>query len=490
MKSIYSLIIMSLCAAVAATAQPLVQQTNIALTSINLRTAQAVVVGRSVFASHPAGTAVVRFDGTLYADSGDRITIAASNTPDWGLNDGNVSVKVADPSTQCRSFSHTRVYNVMAGTDTFYAVAQNYVDQLGTGVGSIYGHLTVEFFQSAAPAVGTSNINWSGDLSSGQKRADSVVANSAPIGKAFVHMDGQVYSDPGDRIVLTANYAPSWLVDAGSVAFMAVSNTNKYSPFTHSRVFDITGNPNTFYAMGTNVVDQGGSGYAYVYGNISAEFFPTGSGTSVDNIDVVRQGLNVRGGAVALDSLSVNAPFAGKMLVQFDGYITSTVGDNIVLAASPTRHWNINEGCVNVAALSHANPFNVFSHSVLVSVGPGNHKFYAVAENYVYTAGAGTMDIAANFSVKYFPDAGVGVNDVAADKNFSIYPNPAQNNMIVLFPKLLDEMQTIEISDMTGRNLVTTEAHGVDQVQINLSSLPVGMYLVRCNGVVRKLVKE
>jgi hypothetical protein len=62
--------------------------------------------------------------------------------------------------------------------------------------------------------------------------------------------------------------------------------------------------------------------------------------------------------------------------------------------------------------------------------------------------------------------------------------------MIVLFPKMIDEMQTIEISDMTGRNLLTTEAHGVDQVQINLSSLPAGMYLVRCDGVVRKLVKE
>jgi hypothetical protein len=468
----------------------MVQQTNIVQTNVNLRTMGAVVLGTSVFASHPAGTAVVRFDGTCIADSGDRIVIAASNSADWGTNDGNEGIKVAGPNANRRSFSHTRIYSVGAGTDTFYAVAQNYVDQDGSGIASIYGHLTVEFFQATAAPVLSSNLNWNGNLSTGQKRMDSIAASAAPIGKAFVHMDGVVYSDPGDRMVFTANNAPSWLVGAGSVACMAVSNTNKYSPFTHSRVFDITGNPNKFYAMGTNVVDQSGSGAATVYGNLSAEFFPTSSGTSVDNVDIDRQGLNVRGGAVALDSLVVTAPFSGSVLVQFDGYITSTVGDRMVLAASNTRDWGVNEGAATVSAVSSANPFEVFSHSMLYPVTAGSHTFYAVAENYVQTSGAGTLNIAANFSVKYFPDAGVGVNDVAADKDFSIYPNPAQNNMIVLFPKMIDEMQTIEISDMTGRNLLTTEAHGVDQVQINLSSLPAGMYLVRCDGVVRKLVKE
>jgi hypothetical protein len=303
-------------------------------------------------------------------------------------------------------------------------------------------------------------------------------------------MDGQVYSDPQDRIMLTASYLPSWLVDAGSVACMAISNTNRYSPFTHSRVYNVTSNPNKYYAMVANVVDHNGSRYATVYGNISAEFFPAAGGATVDFTNVQAQGLPVRSQPVAIDSLVVTAAYNGKVLVQFDGYATSTVGDRMVLAASDTRTWQINEGNAATSVFSSANPFVPFSHSRLFTVTPGTYTYYAVAQNYVNTAGAGTLGIAANLSVKYFPDAGVGVNDIAADKDFRIYPNPAQNTMIILFPQLLDEMQTIEISDMTGRSLITTAAHGEDQVQVDISSLPAGMYLVRCDGVVKKLVKE
>ena len=490
MKNHYLLLVALVCMTCgsAISAQPIVKQQDIILTSINLRLSQPLILQSVIFTQHVAGTAVVRFDGTCYADSGDRMVMAASNTSQWGINDGNISVQIANANVGCRSFSHTRIYNVAAGTDTFYAVGQNYAEVAGSGLASVYGSLTVEFFPASGPGVPSSNFSWSGSLSGSQQDMNTLVVPVAPLGTAYVHMDGQVNSDPGDRIVLTANNAPSWLVDAGSVAVMANSSTQRISPFVHSRVLDITGNPNSFYAMGANVVDMNGSGNATVYGNISAEFFPDGGATSVAQNDIIFQGLDVRTAAVAMDSIVVSAAHNGKVLVQFDGYITSSPGDVITLAGSNTRHWAANAGCVDVSALSLNNPFNIFSHSRLYSVTPGNHTFYCVAQNYTAQAGLGTIDIDANFSVKYFPDVNTGITESSTEQTFLLFPNPAQN-MMTLFFATSGQTQLIEITDMTGRSIISTET-STDQTQINVSALPAGLYLVRCGSTVQRMVKE
>lgn len=470
-----------------ASAQVQVRQADISLTGVNLRLADPLVLQFLPFASHGAGTFVVRFDGTCYADSGDRMVMAASHDRHYGANDGNVGVEVANAATQSRSFSHTRIYTLPAGTDTFFAVGQNWVDENGSGMGSIYGSLTVEFWPATGPAVGSSDMIWSGNLSGPQQRMDSIVVPAAPSGKVFLHMDGQAVSDPGDRIVATANNAPSWLVGAGSVAFMAYSSAQTISPFTHSRVRNVSANPNKFYAMGANVVDQSGSGNASFYGNLSAEFFPTAGTATVDQAEISYQGLNVRAGAVALDSITINAAAAGYALVIFDGYITSTAGDDIVLAASDDAHWHTNAGNVTVQALSHSNPFNVFSHSRLYPVTAGSHTFYAVAQNAVSTAGTGIMNIDANLTVKYFAAAGVGVEEVDGSIAFDVYPNPAAGYMIVHSSATTD--QAVMLQDLSGRTVLTQHLSG-SETRVDISGLPAGMYLVRLGDHVRKLVKE
>lgn len=92
------------------------------------------------------GVAVVRFDGQAIVDVGDRLVLAASHDADWHINSGNVSVEAVSADLDTDSFSHTRAYEVPAGTHTFYAVGENYVETDGSGVASVYGQLTVEFF--------------------------------------------------------------------------------------------------------------------------------------------------------------------------------------------------------------------------------------------------------------------------------------------------------------------------------------------------------
>lgn len=85
----------------------------------------------------------MRFDGQAYASTGDRLVLAASNTQEWEVDDGNIGFLGDD---EPHPFSHSRVYSVSAGDNTFYAVAENYVDQGGNGIASIYATLTGEFF--------------------------------------------------------------------------------------------------------------------------------------------------------------------------------------------------------------------------------------------------------------------------------------------------------------------------------------------------------
>jgi hypothetical protein len=89
------------------------------------------------------GYVLVTFSGQTYLDTGSLLVVAASNTSQhWDKNDGNAGL-VGD--ALFHPFTHSRVYPVSAGTNTFYGVAQILT---GNKIGEIYGILTVEFYQN------------------------------------------------------------------------------------------------------------------------------------------------------------------------------------------------------------------------------------------------------------------------------------------------------------------------------------------------------
>jgi hypothetical protein len=109
-------------------------------TSINVRGAPVTLATVTISAPGP-GFVNVHFDGQGFPSAGDRLVLAASDKADWGVNDGNIGLNARG------SFSHSRVYPVAAAGDvTYYAVAENFVDQGGDGKASIYGQLTVTFY--------------------------------------------------------------------------------------------------------------------------------------------------------------------------------------------------------------------------------------------------------------------------------------------------------------------------------------------------------
>jgi hypothetical protein len=220
------------------------------------------------------GKVIVRFDGHCYTAPGDRIVLAASDAPSWTSNDGNVGVEAIDGDVNHRPFSHTRVYDVAAGSQNFYAVAQNYVETDGDGIASIYGTLTVEFVPAGDKIVNFTGIAESGINVTNVTPFAEITIDPPVDGRVIVTFDGQCISTPGDRIVLAASDAASWSADDGNVGVEAIDADLNTNGFSHTRSYDVAAGSHTFYAVVQNYVETAGDGLASVYGGLTVKFVP------------------------------------------------------------------------------------------------------------------------------------------------------------------------------------------------------------------------
>ncbi len=423
------------------------------------------------------GIVLVHFDGLCIPSFGDRIILAASNDQSWHINDGNVEVK-----DYKKAFSHSRGYNVTAGNHTFYAVAQNYIDLNGTGNAYIYGSFTAEFYPnnlsliSKHKGISKSNIN----LRGAPVNLGDIAVNAPVSGKVWVHFNGLCAPSPGDNIILAASNSVNWSINAGNSSVY-----NESGIFSHSMVYNVDAGNHTFYAIGENYMQQAGSGVAYIYGSLSATFFPDVDQNFVESESISKTNENLRGGSVVLAQSDIYAPVAGKALVHFNGTCYPSVGDRIILAASKTTTWEINDGSTSVTSLR-----GCFSHSRSYDIDAGNHTFYAIGENNVEMAGSGIASVYGHLVVKFFPNNTSDFEDYLKSA-VQIYPNPVSDYLYIES----DLNMKIEIIDSQGQMIKNVRS--VQQnTKIDVADLSKGMYFV-CIGdsegkilAVRKFVKN
>jgi ribosomal protein L31 len=263
-------------------ANHIVKHLAIEVTSIDL--SSSTVVGEVTIDPAETGKVIVRFDGQCWSSPGDAIVLAASNTPSWSVNEGNVSVEAVDGDMNTIPFSHTRVYNVSAGSHTFYAVAHNYVETDGDGIASIYGNLTVEFVPTGDHLVGFKGIAESGIDVSNSIVFGEITIEPEAAGKVIVNFDGLCLSSPGDRIVLAASDNTSWTPGAGNIGVEAIDADLNTNCFSHTMVYDVASGAHTFYAVVQNYVETNGDGMASVYGSLTVKFVPESAALSVNDV--------------------------------------------------------------------------------------------------------------------------------------------------------------------------------------------------------------
>ncbi len=466
-------------------ADPVILSTGINKTNIDLNS--AAILGQLNLNTTSAGFAVVHFDGVCISDPGDLIVLAASNSTSWGPNDGNVSVEAASSDINSNSFSHTRVYDIPAGNHIFYAVAENYSEKDGSGIATIYGNLTVKFFPEGSSSVFSFEPidKTTIDLNTSQV-VGQVSVNPGSSGKVIVHFDGNCIPDPGDLIVLAASNTTSWGTNDGNVSVEAVSADVNNRSFSHTRVYNVSAGNHTYYAIAQNWVETDGSGVASVYGCLTAEFIP--DGTAFGSQGIVKENTDLTN-MTTIGQVTINPSATGKVIVHLDGLLSSDPGDRIVLAASNTTSWGVNDGNVTLEAFDSDINTNSFSHTRVYNVSAGSQTYYAVAHNTVETDGSGIASVYGNLTAEFIPDAVTAVNDLKS-MNIELYPDPVTD---FLFIRGIQKDKRITVYSVSGTKVMEFIV-GRENCLTDLSELESGLYFIKIEvddqACVRKIIKK
>ncbi|HJW30761.1 MAG TPA: T9SS type A sorting domain-containing protein, partial [Saprospiraceae bacterium] len=249
-------------------------------------------------------------------------------------------------------------------------------------------------------------INHTGiNLRGGATNLGSLTIDFPTGGYVVVHFDGECYASIGDRIVLAASDNGNWGVNDGSIA-VENSMSGFGRPFSHTRVYAVNPGQHTYYAVGQNSIETDGSGRADIYGTLTVEYYPDTGAASVKSNGFIFNGDVTNTTVVGQQTIHANGP--GKVLIRFDGYITSSPADRIVLAASNTLNWSFDDGNVAVEAVNAGDvDENSFSHTRVYNVNSaGDYTYNALAQVYGKAGGNHMISVYGNLLVEYFPTSG------------------------------------------------------------------------------------
>ena len=461
--------------------------TRVDKTDINLR-GTAVVIAQIEVVAPSAGKVMVRFDGDCISSPGDKIIIAASKTPNWGTGDNSIFVKAMSNDLNSNVFCHTRVYDVSAGVHTFYAVAQNYAETPGTGIASLYGSFTAEWFPEIS---GQAFVQHKGIIKEdfNVEGAPVVLAtqtiNTPVSGKVIVRFDGLCKSSDGDLIFLAANDSPTWGSNEGSSSIEIPDDEFNTNSFSHIKTFDVTPGEHTYYAVIENYYEVYGNGIASVYGSLTTSFYPNQEEVQPVNMPIVQIGAIIDNGPANLGELVLNTTKAGKVLLNFSGTCIGSFGDYIKLAANDSPTWGPHDGSFGFEPFSSDRNRTSFSHTRMFDVGAGEHHYYAVAENVNEFFGSGLVVVYGNLTATFFPQESVSSTEPDFVQNFRLAPNPGNDVVSILTDNLDGKAINIQVYDEKG-SLVKSfygllpEADG--KLNLSVASLQAGNYFIKIEG--------
>ena len=274
------------------------------------------------------------------------------------------------------------------------------------------------------------------------------------------------------------------------MSIKATDANNRNTPFSHTRVYPIAAGYHIYFAVAENIGGYIGSGIASIYASLSVEYFPDIGGQAfVKHQGIAEDNLNVRGNPVVVGQVIITAPLPGQVWAQFDGHCYSDVGDRITLAAcsSPDFRGGGNDGIVVVEATNSDLRNDSFSHSRVYLVPAGSHDLYALAENYVETAGNGEASIYASLTVEFFPGS---VSEVKPSSEVPIehalsqnYPNPFNPSTTIEYTLPHAGFVMLKVYNVLGEevsSLVEGEyTAGAFKANWDASRFPSGVYFYR-----------
>ncbi len=363
----------------------------------------------------------------------------------------------------------------------------------------------------------------------------------------------------GDSVTLIAGTASSYLWNDGETTQSIVVTTSSYYS---CNITTPCGLVNTNYIQVTVItpptatITPGGAAVTLCYGDTLAATTPpsfwysyfylwsngattekiTASNSQVYSVTVTSMGCSATSPAT---TVTVN-PLPSTPVITASGATTVCEGDSVVLTSSAATGYKWSTGATtqsiavkstgnygvtvtnangcsassNIQFTIHSTPvppiIQQFHDSLKSSFSIGNQwylngniisgatgQFYVPAQNGIYTVaftnGNGCSSISAPFNI-----TNVGITELISDYSFSIYPNPATNQLTIIPFSSSTCCKTAAISIMNilgtillSRSLSLEEGRGE---AIDIRTLPEGMYFLQMKSesgsVVKRFVKE
>ncbi|HWB63482.1 MAG TPA: C10 family peptidase [Chitinophagales bacterium] len=210
---------------------------------------------------------------------------------------------------------------------------------------------------------------------------------------------------------------------------------------------------------GANVSVTGGSGSGYLYN------WNTGSTTdAISDVAAGDYSLTVTDGnsCTTVIDVVVNQPYA------------LSVSTNVTASGN-------NNGTATVDVSGGSSPYNYSWSSGAVTqtatgLAPGDYTVTVTDAQGCFSTAAATVEQA------------TGINNTQATNSFSLFPNPAKNEITVHFAAYTTGT-SIVVEDILGKTLLTMPVTA-PETQVDLSALPNGVYLLQLNQVAKRTVRK
>ena len=470
-----------------ALAQPQIWQVPAVAHDVDLREDTSYVVASITIDAPDTGRVIVRFDGWASSTPGDRIILGASSYPDWNTNDGNMALYVFDSLYTVNSFSHSRVYDIEPGTQTFYAVAQNYVDRDGSGFASIDGKLTVEYIPNILADLRVAHQGiltetyWDQNV---LQVIDSVIIDVPADGEVIVQYDGTAAMYYGGvENHYTISDSRQW---PSGEAYAVARTTDIRGDINYvlRKTYPVSAGAHVFYALGRREVGDPTESDDYTYASLTARFVASGSSEVIFTHSAIN-GTVSASGAATLGEVTITTPAAGTISLQATANCASSADDLIRVRLVPSGNPDSVLDARAVRPLLPEDPNSYMSLSGLVYLPAGTHTFRLIGEqDDTLSTAFDDAVIRGLISAQFIADPVISATEkVLPPTSIACAPNPTSGVVRLTVAGPAGRGET-KLFDDQGRLLRTTEVADVGAFEVDLRSLVPGVYTIRvsCEG--------
>lgn len=248
---------------------------------------------------------------------------------------------------------------------------------------------------------------------------DSIIIDVPHDGNVFLRFDGNCTASLGDRIIMAASDRNDWETNDGNTDVRPKDSLHLTQAFNHTRVYPVTAGQHTMYAVAHNYAGTDGTGIASFEGQFTVMYVPKEEDVlRLNGKGVFRNAFIFPEGVQLLDSVTIEVPEAGELLVSLDAYIDMENNDSAWLTLSLDPVWPAQAEIIEANMSDEHFDMNII-HRQLFSVGQGTHTIHILGRKVIGDFETNNNFLYGTLALQFLPAEQVGTlfrNEVVVDK--------------------------------------------------------------------------